>query len=74
MSEQYDAFKKQTIEATQTITGANRLKAVTDEYLKGFQDAMWEAREIYMAQDNTASQRQTAKSLGINLTLNKENQ
>lgn len=48
MSKQYDQFKKNTIDATQVITAANNLKAVSDEYTKGFNDAMWEAREIYM--------------------------
>ena len=48
MSKQYDQFKKNTIDATQVITAANNLKAVSDEYTKGFNDAMWEAREIYI--------------------------
>lgn len=48
MSNRYDSFKAKTIKASEIITGATELKAVTDEYEKGFNDAMWEAREIFM--------------------------
>jgi len=48
MSKQYDSFKAKTIKAAQTINDAVLLKAVSEEYSKGFADAMWEAREIFM--------------------------
>jgi len=48
MSKQYDSFKEKTIKASQTINEAGKMKAVDDEYVRGFADAMWEAREIFM--------------------------
>lgn len=48
MSKVYEQFKQKTINAMDTINEASRLKAVNDEYARGFADAMWEAREIYM--------------------------
>ena len=45
---QYEDFKKQTIEAELTISKANDMRAVSDDFAEGFHKAMWEAREIYL--------------------------
>ena len=44
----YEEFKVKTIEAVTTITKANNMRAVSDEFAEGFHKAMWEAREIFM--------------------------
>lgn len=41
-----EEFKKQSLHASQVIKEAKGLRAVSDDYEKGFHDAMWEAREI----------------------------
>lgn len=43
----YEQFKKETLDADKVITRANDMRAVSDEYKRGFLAAMWEAREIY---------------------------
>lgn len=48
MSTEYDQFKAETIKASDVITKAQKMMAVTDEFAEGFHKAMWEAREIYM--------------------------
>ena len=55
MSKQYDEFKAETIKASNIITEAMKLKAVTEEYERGFRDAMWEARETYMRLEDQAN-------------------
>lgn len=48
MSKQYDEFKKQTIEATDVVSKAHNMRALSDDFVDGFAKAMWEAREIFM--------------------------
>lgn len=48
----YEDFKIKTIEADTTITKANNMNAVSDDFAEGFHKAMWEAREIFMRLDN----------------------
>jgi|GEM_PF-6533033 len=41
-------FKAQTLRAEDTIRDAKGMRAVSDEFARGFSTAMREAREIYM--------------------------
>jgi len=59
MSKQYDKFKEKTIDASDVIRKAKDLKAVTDDYYKGFGDAMWEAREIFMRVEDESVEKET---------------
>ena len=45
---EYEDFKRATIEASDIITKAKDMRAVSDDFENGFQKAMWEAREIFM--------------------------
>lgn len=48
MNNFYEYFKLETITATKTISHSNKMRAVSDDFERGFELAMWEAREIFM--------------------------
>lgn len=54
MSKQYDKFKAKTIEATEVISKAHNMRALSDDFVDGFAKAMWEAREIFMKIEHEA--------------------
>ena len=45
----YDNFKAQTIDSTTAIQRAADMRAVSADFKRGFEVAMWEAREIFMS-------------------------
>lgn len=51
----YEDFKRLTIEATDTISKAHNMRAVSDDFVDGFAKAMWEAREIFMRLEDEAN-------------------
>lgn len=48
MSRRYELFKKKTLEASAVIMKATDMNALSNDFLNGFDKAMWEAREIFM--------------------------
>lgn len=48
MSKAYDQFKHNTHYATNIINTAKNMRAVDEGFAKGFETAMWEAREIFL--------------------------
>ena len=48
MNNMYEDFKVETLNASKTIQHAQGMRAVSEEFQRGFDVAMWEAREAFM--------------------------
>jgi len=55
MSKEYEMFKARTLEAETIVTKCEAMLVIDESFANGFHKAMWEAREIYMRQEDEST-------------------